>query len=123
MTNPSKKKGTAAETAVVDYLRQFTPFAERRALAGSSDRGDISGVLGAVIEVKNCPQRMRLGEWIEEVQTEVWNAMATLGAVWHKRAGRSSPGDWYVTMTGSQFVQLLEEAGRIVKHPEQGGEK
>lgn len=46
----SKAKGTAAESAVVKYLReQGWPSAERRALNGASDRGDIAGVVGTVI--------------------------------------------------------------------------
>ena len=48
----SKAKGTAAETAVVRFLRAvgFTQ-AERRTLGGTQDRGDIAGVPGVVIEV------------------------------------------------------------------------
>ncbi len=116
MTNPASK-GTTAETAVARYLQQFTPFAERRAKSGAKDRGDIAGVLGAVIEVKNCPKRMRLSEWIGEALVEMKNAGASLGLVWHKRAGKSSPADWYVTLPGDQAVQLLVEAGRIVGYP------
>ncbi len=39
----SKQKGTAAETAVVKYLKaNGFPKAERRALQGNLDKGDIS---------------------------------------------------------------------------------
>jgi len=56
----SKQKGTAAETAVVRYLRSLNfqhagpafPNAERRALSGGKDMGDIAGIPDTVIEVK-----------------------------------------------------------------------
>ncbi len=50
----SKQKGTAAETAVVKYLKaNGFPKAERRALQGSLDKGDISGIDDVVLEVKD----------------------------------------------------------------------
>lgn len=109
--NRSKQKGTAGETAVVDYLRQHPRFAhvERRTLSGVNDRGDIAGIPGVVIEVKNCAE-MKLAEWIDEELREASNDGDSLGVVWHKRRMKSSPGDWYVTMTGRQFVDLLGTA-------------
>lgn len=41
MANPSKAKGTRAETRVVQYLKCHSIFAERKALAGSADQGDL----------------------------------------------------------------------------------
>ena len=44
MTNRPKAIGTAAETAVVRYLAAHGfPAAERRALHGATDLGDITG--------------------------------------------------------------------------------
>lgn len=113
MTNKSKAKGTAAETAVVHYLQENGfPYAERRALAGSLDRGDVTGVPGVVIEVKSCA-RMELATWVDEAEAEALNGIAAnssqrdIAAVWHKRRGKGSPGEWYVTMTGEQFVELI----------------
>ena len=40
----SKQKGTFAETAIVEYLKQFWSNVERRALSGSNDKGDIANV-------------------------------------------------------------------------------
>lgn len=106
----SKKKGTAAETAVVGYLRAAGfPSAERRAQTGNHDRGDITGIPGTVIEVKNC-SRTQLAAWVEEAETEGRNDHAHVSVVWHKRRGRGSPGSWYVTMTGDQFAWLLRAA-------------
>ena len=68
MANPSKAKGTAWETAVVDYLRaNGHPHAERRALSGNTDRGDIAGVPGVVIECKNA-KTMALAAWARSIR-------------------------------------------------------
>lgn len=112
MTNPSRAKGTAAESAIVTYLRARGIDAHRHPPHGTKDVGDIlipgSGV---VIEVKNC-KSMDLAGWVDETATETANAGADLGVVWHKRRGKSDPADWYVTMTGAEFLYLLIGEGR-----------
>jgi hypothetical protein len=118
----SKAKGTAAETAVVRFL-QAAGFAqaERRTLGGTQDRGDIAGIPGVVIEVKNCA-RQELPAWVAEAELERDNDRASLGVVWHKRRGTTDPGRWFVTMSGDQFAALLrEQQGLPVPAPE-GGE-
>jgi hypothetical protein len=103
----NKAKGTRAESAVVDYLRRLHwPHAERRALQGAKDRGDIAGVYDVVIEVKD-HAALALAEWVDEATVEGVNADCTVAVVWHKRRGKGSPGDWYVTMTGATFAELL----------------
>jgi hypothetical protein len=112
VSNPSKAKGTRAETAVANYLReQGWPAVERRALAGSSDKGDIAGLRDLVVEVKAC-KAMDLGGWLREAGAEALNAGADFGIVFAKRRGKADPADWYVVMRGSDLVQLLKEAGR-----------
>lgn len=107
MANTSKRKGTAAETAVVNYIRGCGwNSAERRALSGSADKGDVAGV-PVVIEVKNCAQ-MQLSQWLREADRESENAGTDIGVVWHKKKGTTNPGDWYVTMSGESFMLLLE---------------
>jgi len=124
----AKAKGTAAETAVVRFLQaNGYPHAERRALAGFLDRGDVAGIPGLVIEVKTAA-RMELAQWVTEAKLEAtpvrpvallgpdgrdsgkttWEQVSDLGVVWHKRRGKGSPGDWYVTMDGWAFLALLE---------------
>lgn len=112
----NKAKGTAAETAIVNYLRQWFPDARRNPPAGAKDVGDIGGV-PAVIEVKNV-RTTALGEWLIEAQIEGVNYLDRYGkdlpvAVWHKRRGRGKPADWYVTMDGATFARLLREASGI----------
>jgi hypothetical protein len=106
----SKRKGTAWETDIVRYLAPLFPDVERRALEGVNDRGDVAGVPGVVIEAKNC-RELTLAGWVDEMIVEVHNASARIGVVWHKRRGKASPADAYVTMTGRQFVEILVALG------------
>lgn len=109
--NRSRIKGTAAESAVVHYLKaRGWPYAERRALAGNLDRGDIAGVPGVVIEVKDC-KTLTFGPWLNEAEIEKANDHAAVGAVWAKRRGTADPGKWFVLMTGEQFTALLTDGG------------
>lgn len=109
----SGKKGTAWESAVVEYLRtNGAPHAERRARTGAHDQGDVSGLPGVVIEAKNC-RITELAEWLKEAETERDHAKAEIGVVWHHRRGKSSPGDAYVTMSGATLVTLLRAAGYL----------
>lgn len=105
-----KDIGTRAESAVVAYLQAQGFPAERRALAGVNDRGDVAGIDGIVIEIKDCA-RMELAEWVKEANREALPILVP-GVVWHKRRGKGSPADWYVTMDGATFVALLKETGR-----------
>jgi hypothetical protein len=107
----NRAKGTTAESAVVDYLRsRGYRGAERRAMRGAKDAGDIAGLPSVVIEIKNHARR-ELAAWVDEAGRERANDHAHIGVVWHKRRGKGNAGDWFVTMTGAQFVDLLKEAG------------
>jgi hypothetical protein len=107
----SKQKGTAAETSVVKYLKEngFV-HAERRALTGTNDKGDITGCGPVVFEVKN-HKAMDLAGWLKELQTETVNAEANTGCVVAKKRGTTNPGDWYAVLPFEWFVHLLKEAG------------
>ena len=107
--NKPKRAGTAAETLVVDHLKaNGFQYAERRAMQGVNDCGDVTGLPGVVIEVK-AHREMDLAEWMDETEVERANAGAELAVCWHKRRRKGSPADWYVTMTGAQFVALLKD--------------
>jgi hypothetical protein len=109
--NRSKAKGTAWESAVVQYLRESGWIhAERRALAGNADKGDVLGVPGWVHECKNA-SRLELAQWTKELQAEIRNARAAHGALWLKRRGKASAADAYVVLDGQTFAELLKEAG------------
>lgn len=107
----SKRKGSLAERAVVDFLRaNGFPHAERRLAGDVKDRGDIAGAPGVVFEVKNCAE-MRLAAWVDEALAEQANDGADYGVVLHKRRGRPAAGDWYATLPVAQLVRLLRQAG------------
>ena len=104
----SKQKGTAAETAVVRWLQeQGLKHVERRSLNGVNDRGDIAGIPGVVIEVKN-HARMALPEWLAELEVEMRNDKADTGVVIHKRKGTTNVGEWYATMPVAVWFALLK---------------
>jgi len=107
----SRRKGAAAENEVVKYLRAHGfPYAEKR-LAGSDDpMGDITGIPGVVIEVKN-HATLDLGGWVTQLVEELAFTKADVGAVIHKRKGRTDVGDWYATLPAHLLVRLLVEAG------------
>ena len=107
----SKQKGTAAETAVVNYLKsKGRKHVERRSLNGSNDRGDIAGLPGVVIEVKN-HARMELSQWVSELEVEMANDKADTGVVIHKKKGTTDVGQWYATMPVDVWYDLAKEAG------------
>lgn len=105
----SKAKGTAWESAIVRFLQHFSPTVERRALLGTTDKGDIAGIPGVVIEAKNT-KAMTLAQHVDEAVAEGDNANAAVAVAWLHRKGRASPADGYVVMTGTQFVSLLIDA-------------
>lgn len=111
MVNRPKIKGTAAETAVVNFLRRAGwPASERRALQGALDKGDIAGIPAVCIEVKDC-KTLTFGPWLKEALVERDNAGAEVGMVWAKRRGHTDPKDWFVVMDGDTAARLLKAAG------------
>jgi hypothetical protein len=108
VANRSGRNGTLGETAVVRCLRRLYPMAERRAKQGTKDRGDICGICPhLVIEVKHCPKRYEISQWLKECDVECINDSAELGVVWFKLKGTTDPLDWPVMMRGSYFLKLL----------------
>lgn len=107
----AKQKGTAAETAVVKFLRDNGfPYAERRALHGTLDKGDITGCGPIVFEVKD-HAKITLAQFISELQEEVQNATAQTGLCIVKKRGTLQVKDWYAVMPVGWAVDLLKEAG------------
>jgi hypothetical protein len=107
----AKQKGTAAETSVVNWLvSKGRKHVERRSLNGALDRGDIAGIPGVVIEVKNCA-RVELPKWVGELEVEIANDKADTGTVIHKKRGTTDVGEWYATMPVSIWYELIKSAG------------
>ena len=105
-----RAKGTAFETSIVRYLQQWWPYAERRALHGGADQGDITGTPGIVWECKN-HNTLKLSEWLRETETERENARAKVGVLIAKRRGVADPGEQYAVVPLRVMAQLLKDAG------------
>jgi len=109
VSNPSRVKGTTWEAAVVDFLKPFWPWVERRALNGSKDRGDVAGIPFVVIEAK-AAKTMRLNDWLAELDDEIVAADAGTGAVFVKRIGRTKAEDGFIVMRPLAWVELMKRA-------------
>jgi Holliday junction resolvase len=104
--NPSKRKGTAFETLVVRYLQDHGfPYAERRALAGNADKGDIAGVPGIALECK-ATKAFTASTFVDEANIEAHNAGVPTGVAIVKRRGKGA-GDAYVLMDLETFTELI----------------
>jgi hypothetical protein len=103
-----RAKGTRFETEIVEYLKaNGFPYAERRAMRGSRDAGDIAGIPGIAIEAKNW-KTLALGEWMGEAEVGARNAGVRRYALWHKRRMKPIP-ESYVTIPAWLFVELLRD--------------
>lgn len=115
----SKDIGTRAETAVVRYLRGAGwPHAERRALTGARDLGDVTGTPGIVWEVKARKALIsdrEIAEWMDETETERVNAGATVGVLVVRRAGvgEGNAGRWWAYLTAGTVTGLASEGGFV----------
>jgi hypothetical protein len=109
MTSPQKRKGSSAELAVAKWLNKLGWIHAERSRAGwTDDRGDIDGIPGVCIEVKN-EKRIDLPGYLRELEVEMKNAKAWAGAVIVKRRGSTNPADWYAVMPAQKWAELLLE--------------
>lgn len=112
--NRPKQIGTRAETAVVRYLRKNGwPAAERRALTGAHDRGDITGCPGLVFEVKGGEAARKATDrlvhgWLAETDNERRNSGADFGVLVLQRRGigPDRAGRWWAVIPVADFAVL-----------------
>jgi hypothetical protein len=112
--NKPKAIGTAAETAVSRYLQAHGfPHAERRALRGIQDAGDITGCQGICVEVKGGDAAknasdLLVADWLEETEKERVNARADVGVLVLQRrgVGPANAGRWWAVMTLPTLLSL-----------------
>jgi hypothetical protein len=111
MVNRPKAIGTAAETAVVRYLiTAGFPQAERRALRGTYDFGDITGTPGLVWEVKGgeaakTASDNQVVEWLHETEREQHNANAQVGVLVVQRRQKNVSA-WWAVMWADVFTWM-----------------
>ena len=121
MPNKPKARGTAAETAVVRALRALGfPHAERRALAGVHDLGDITGTPGLCWEVKGgdaarTASDNQITDWLTETEKERANAGADHGilVVQRKAIGAANAHRWWAILNATNLAELLVNEGAI----------
>jgi len=112
----SKDIGTSAETATVRWLREHGwPAAERRALTGALDCGDIAGTPGICWEIKSgraaeVASDGQILAWLMETEAERLNAGADIGILVTKRTsyGPARAGAWWAHLALSTWDCLYE---------------
>lgn len=112
-----RKIGTDAEVGVVAYLRDNGfPNAERRALRGVHDAGDITGTPGVAWEIKGGDQARTAGDlliiaWLEQTEIERVSAGAEIGVLVVQRAGFGNPraGKWWAIVPALTLARLYDD--------------
>ena len=105
MSAMQRRKGATAEVAVVNWLRDHGWPDARRYLAGDGRQpGDVDGVPGVAIEVKN-QARIELAAWLDQAVAEAGSALPVVVA---KRRGVTDPGDWYAVLRFSDLMGLVD---------------
>jgi hypothetical protein len=111
MTSSSKRKGSAAEVAVVKWLSSRGIRAGRIRAGWTDDRGDINALYGVVIEVKN----RKVHDWkayFEQLGRQMEASDAWSGVILCKRPGYTNPDDWLAVMPAAVWlttIQLITE--------------
>ena len=118
MSNTSRAKGTAAESAVVRWARAHGfGAADRQPLRGGRDQGDITLCPGIIVEVKahraptsGVPTAGQLTDWMAQTETERANARADVGILIVKRSGTRDVGRWWAYVTAWTLADLISPA-------------
>lgn len=110
----SKDIGTAAETALVKACLAAGIHAQRVALAGIEDRGDVHLAHGAVVaEVKAGKQTLKPSwaqkmAWLEEAKDEAFRVSEdALPVLVLKRHGSGKAGDWFAYLDSQDLHQWM----------------
>jgi len=106
----NKRAGARFEQQVADYLAAHGhPYAERRHVRGSRDRGDLSGIPGWVLELK-ATRELDVAGAVDEAAKEAGNAGTRWYAAILKRR-RKPIAEAYVVLPLRLFAELLREDG------------
>lgn len=111
MTNPPKQRGTAAESALVKLCTAWRIPAERRALKGNADEGDVWLFGGRiVVEVKSRRTRPADEEiarmWGEANREAARVPQSDVALLVLKRPGKAHPSEWWAVMNTAEYVWL-----------------
>lgn len=109
----SKDKGTRFETRVARWLTERGIPAERIALKGRADEGDVRAAARGLALSIECKDRKRiaLGEWFAEAEREALNAGADMPVlVIHRQGcGPASTGANYAVVRLEDLARLLRQ--------------
>ena len=102
----AKRKGTAYETAVTEWLCDRGFPTHRRAPSGANDQGDlrIEGI-AATVECKN-HKTIALAGGVDELTVERRNSAAHIAVLAIKRRGRNAGGSYFVVDAETLIVLL-----------------
>jgi hypothetical protein len=107
----ASRKGYRAEADGLTWLQQNLPVRLERPRAGAAaDRGDYTGA-PLVISVKDW-DTPSLGSWVDALPRMIAAAGLETGVVLHKRRGKGSPDDWFVTTSGRLWLPLAAAYGQ-----------
>jgi hypothetical protein len=110
VSSASKRKGSGAERDVVAWLKaNGYKYVDRRLAGATLDKGDISGIPGVTIEVKN-HAKMDLAGWLAELEIEMKNDDAWTGAVIHKRKGKGDVSRVVCQYASTGMARTAEES-------------
>lgn len=105
MSAMQRTKGAVAERDFVAFLRANGYPDARRYLSGDGRQpGDVDGVPGVCIDVKN-HQRLAIPEWLAQVEAEAPAGSIPVLAV--RRPGLVDPGQWWAVTRWSTMLPLL----------------
>jgi hypothetical protein len=120
MVNRPKNIGTKGERAVVNVLTEYFPEADRRAMQGRFDHGDVINTGIFCFEVKAGEQAKnmkgsrevqegKLITWFAQTEAERVNAGATYGVLVTQRGGYSeaNAGKWWCWVTASTYAAIV----------------
>lgn len=113
MVNKPRNAGTDAETKVERWLKaNGYKYAKKIRLQGAKDIGDVHMGDGypVCIEVKGGQKALSgISGHMREMLAEKRNAKAEHGIVISKRPRSAHPGDWVVSMTGEQWMEIVKQ--------------
>lgn len=104
--------GTDAERELVRWLAcNGWPYAERRALHGNQDAGDVTGTPGIAWSVKageyaREPSDRQIGDWLDELHDQRERAGAGWCVLVTRRWRTGTPGLWWAWMPLTAVILL-----------------
>lgn len=128
MVNRPKNIGTWTETQVVKVARNYYPKADRAALRGSADIGDLINTGPLCVEVKggaaaraaaNASSSVLIEKWLAETEKERKAAHARFGVLVLHRAGVGG-GDarrWWAILNAAAFADIMGAGGHVNTSP------